>query len=136
MSCRPGALLLTAPKTCSALAKAPLPERPTRSLCLVLTAPRLLPAPPFRCALRGFSKKNELLNGRLAMLGFTAALLMEGPSGGLGPLGQLAWWAGQPATDGFYSSCGFALALWAVLATTIAAAEGSLTSVAGDEDVY
>jgi hypothetical protein len=70
------------------------------------------------------------------MLGFAAALLLEGPSGGRGPLGQLAWWAWQPLTDGLYAGCGLALALWAVLATGIAAAEGNLADVPGDEDVY
>jgi photosystem II protein len=34
----------------------------------------------------GFTKANELFHGRLAMIGFAAALVQEGRLGGVGPL--------------------------------------------------
>lgn len=37
----------------------------------------------------GFTKKNELFVGRVAMLGFAAELIGEVAQGGKGPLGQL-----------------------------------------------
>ena len=37
----------------------------------------------------GFTKKNEVFVGRVAMLGFAAELLGELSQGGRGPLGQL-----------------------------------------------
>ncbi len=37
----------------------------------------------------GFTKKNELFVGRVAMLGFAAELIGELAQGGKGPLGQL-----------------------------------------------
>ncbi len=86
----------------------------------------------------GFSKKNELMNGRLAMLGISAALLFEGASGGLGPLGQLAWWAGLQPTDEFYGTASMVLMGWAVLSTGLAVVKGNWGGqlIAGDEDVY
>lgn len=51
----------------------------------------------------GFNKANELLHGRLAMLGFAAALVQEARMGGAGPLAQVAHYLGVLPTDAFYS---------------------------------
>lgn len=44
----------------------------------------------------GFTRPNEYLNGRVAMLGFAAALLGEIATG-MGPIGQLSVETGIPA---------------------------------------
>lgn len=57
----------------------------------------------------GFTKSNELFNGRMAELGFLAALAGEWSSG-KGALGQIAYYTNQVPDDAFYQKCAFALA--------------------------
>jgi len=85
----------------------------------------------------GFTKKNEIFNGRLAMLGFAAAIFNELRLGvGIGPLAQVANFLNIIPDDGFYM--GAAKALWGFtfLAVAIALLDGNLGNVEGEEDIY
>ncbi|KAI8470670.1 MAG: hypothetical protein J3K34DRAFT_458777 [Monoraphidium minutum] len=84
----------------------------------------------------GFTKKNELFNGRLAMLGFAAALVNEMKTG-FGPIGQVAWWMGavQPADD-FYRTVGMMLLGFAAVATGLSYVAGHSGTITGEEDIY
>jgi hypothetical protein len=83
-----------------------------------------------------FTKKNELLHGRLAALGFLAALVNEAYTG-LGPVGQVAWWLGttQPS-DAWYSQAGSVLVAFAALMTALAYASGRGGTFEGEDDIY
>jgi photosystem II protein len=55
----------------------------------------------------GFSKANEVFNGRMAMIGFAAAILQQLRLGGLygpGPLAQVATFLNIPVDNQFWSS--------------------------------
>ncbi|GBF93152.1 hypothetical protein Rsub_05883 [Raphidocelis subcapitata] len=85
----------------------------------------------------GFTKKNELLHGRLAMLGFLAAVINENATG-LGPIGQVAWWLGKapPISPDWYSNAGLALAAFAAVTTGLAYAAGHAGTTQGEDDIY
>lgn len=71
----------------------------------------------------GFNKRNELLHGRLAMLGFMAAVMAETVTG-YGAIGQLAWWFGAtPVTPDWYSGVMASVVAFAVGATGYAFAK-------------
>lgn len=75
----------------------------------------------------GFTKANELLHGRIAMLGFLGVLLNQLRLGGYtgpGPLAQVAYLLGVPADGNFYSLVPGVFVAWTVLATTLAYING------------
>jgi len=78
--------------------------------------------------------RQELLHGRLAMLGFLAPLVNE-TSTGLGPIGQAAWWMGavQPP-EAFYHNAGVGLMAFAALMTAAAYASGHAGTMEGEGD--
>lgn len=57
----------------------------------------------------GFTKSNELFNGRMSELGFLAALAGEWASG-KGALGQIASYTSQVPDDAFYQKCAYVMA--------------------------
>jgi len=78
----------------------------------------------------GFTKRNEIFNGRLAMLGFLAAVVQEVRMGGKGPLAQIAMYMNVEATDTFYSSMmtGFgAFTLFAIVLGYVRGNNGDLS---------
>jgi photosystem II protein len=80
----------------------------------------------------GFTKKNELFTGRLAMLGFASELIGELNTGGKGPLGQLGLPLNLPLNP---ELAGFGLAVWVGFAL-VAALGGNFGQTEGDEDIY
>jgi len=85
----------------------------------------------------GFTKKNEIFNGRLAMLGFAAALFNEVRMGfGVGPLAQVAYAFGMTPDDSFYSLAGKTLWAFTFIALSIALLDGNVGNVEGEEDIY
>lgn len=82
----------------------------------------------------GFTKRNELLVGRLAMLGFFAALVGEKITH-KGALGQIGLLPGIPTNiDPFYASV--ALAVWVVFWGFSAVGYNNFGQTEGDEDIY
>lgn len=77
----------------------------------------------------GFTKRNDLLHGRLAMLGFAAAVAGE-LLGGAGPMAQVAWWLGVPANERFYQLASNGFLLFALSATGLALALGNIGKLA------
>jgi hypothetical protein len=87
----------------------------------------------------GFTKANELFNGRMAMLGIAAALLNQmwiGGFDGPGPLAQVAHFLNIPADAAFYGLMGPSFVAFSVIATTLAFATGNVGAKPGDEDIY
>ncbi|KAI8477225.1 MAG: hypothetical protein J3K34DRAFT_463283 [Monoraphidium minutum] len=85
----------------------------------------------------GFTKRNELFHGRLAMLGFFATVVNEGATG-MGPIGQVAWWLGAkfyPA-DSWYNSWALGLTAFALVMTGLAYTSGHAGTVQGEDDIY
>ncbi|KAK9823550.1 hypothetical protein WJX72_003663 [[Myrmecia] bisecta] len=81
----------------------------------------------------GFTKKNELFVGRVAMLGFAAALIGEKLTGGKGPLGQV----GLPLNvnvNPAYASVG--LAVWIGFFLVAAVGYNNFGQQDGNEDIY
>jgi len=87
----------------------------------------------------GFTKRNELFNGRASMVGFFAAIvgqLLQGGLYGPGPLAQVANYLSIPVTDEYYSIFpGLALA-WVTFLTTYAYISGRPGSLKGENDIY
>jgi len=87
----------------------------------------------------GFTKKNEVFQGRLAMLGFAAAIINQLRLGGLtgpGVLAQIAHYLGRDADDRFYSWVPEIFLTWFVLATALAYLNGKPGTSQGEEDIY
>ncbi|KAK9852590.1 hypothetical protein WJX84_007151 [Apatococcus fuscideae] len=80
----------------------------------------------------GFTKKNELFVGRVAMLGFASELLGEIQTAGKGPLGQL----GVPLTPVGKEYAGFALALWIGVFAVAAVGFNRVGQQEGNEEIY
>ncbi|GBF99270.1 hypothetical protein Rsub_12030 [Raphidocelis subcapitata] len=93
------------------------------------------PAKFFGCSPHfGFTKKNELLHGRLG--GFLAAVINESTTG-LGPIGQVAWWMGSIAPgDSWYRNAGLGLAAFALLMTAAAYSAGHSGTLQGEDEIY
>ncbi|KIZ02412.1 chloroplast photosystem II-associated protein [Monoraphidium neglectum] len=84
----------------------------------------------------GYTKKNELFVGRMSMIGFFMGLINEMQSG-LGPIGQVSWWLGNPTpSDEFYSKAKVAILGFAALVTVIGYATGRAGTVEGEEDIF
>lgn len=83
----------------------------------------------------GFTKPNELFNGRLAMLGFVAACIGEIVTG-YGPLGQVAYWLGVQPDDEWYQKSKTVLMSWALFATGLSYLLGNYGQTKGDEQIY
>jgi len=87
----------------------------------------------------GFTKRNELFNGRAAMVGFFAAVvgqLLQGGVYGPGPLAQVANWFNIPVTDEYYTIFpGIALAFVTVI-TAYAYLSGRPGTLRGEKDIY
>jgi hypothetical protein len=109
---------------------------------------RFLGVAPFEW---GFTKRNELLHGRLAMLAFLGTCAAELHTGGLGVVGQAAWWLGRAGVDvsvgagglmpalpgdGWYSRAAGALLAWSLFCFVLAYARGSTGEADGGDDVY
>jgi len=87
----------------------------------------------------GFTKRNELFNGRMAMLGFFSAVVGQFLQGGLygpGPLGQVANWFNIPLTDEYYSIFPTLALLWVAGLTATAYLSGRPGSLKGENDIY
>jgi len=84
----------------------------------------------------GFTKKNEIFNGRLAMLGILAAVIQEWRLGGLGPLAQIAYFLNITPTDGFFSLANKSLIVFTILATSLAFLDGNINGADDEKDVY
>ncbi|KAL3151035.1 hypothetical protein ABBQ38_012904 [Trebouxia sp. C0009 RCD-2024] len=81
----------------------------------------------------GFTKQNEVFVGRVAMIGFAAAIVGEIQTGGKGPLGQLALPIQTPVNPGL---AGFGLAVWIGFSLFTAIGLGNLGQAQGGEDIY
>ncbi|KAL3145684.1 hypothetical protein ABBQ32_003219 [Trebouxia sp. C0010 RCD-2024] len=81
----------------------------------------------------GFTKQNEVFVGRIAMIGFAAAIVGEIQTGGKGPLGQLALPIQTPVNPGL---AGFGLAVWVGFSLFTAIGLGNLGQAQGGEDIY
>jgi photosystem II protein len=81
----------------------------------------------------GFSKPNELIVGRIAMLGFASELIGEINTGGKGPLGQLGLPLNLPVNA---ELAGWGFAIWVGFALLAALSTGNWGEVEGDEDIY
>jgi len=81
----------------------------------------------------GFTKKNELFVGRVAMLGFAADLIGEQLTGGKGPLAQIGLGIGQPLNP---ELAGFGLAVWIGFFLVAAIGYGNFGQQDGNEDIY
>lgn len=96
----------------------------------------------------GFFKRNELLHGRIAMLAFLASCAAEIKTGGLGTIGQAAYWLGKagvdvgigtlPAlpNDDWYARTGGAILAWSLFCFALAYARGERGEGSGGDDVY
>lgn len=86
----------------------------------------------------GFTKKNEVFNGRLCMLGFLAACGNEIATHGLGTIGQVAsLYTNAPITEGLYSSGLVFLGAWTLIAGSLAFLSGNgVGQTQGDNDIY
>jgi hypothetical protein len=99
----------------------------------------------------GFTKRNELLHGRIAMLAFLGSCAAEIKTGGLGTIGQAAFWLGKAGVDvgvgaggvmpalpaeGWYAQAAGALLAWSVFCFLLAYARGSTGETEGGGDVY
>lgn len=101
--------------------------------------------------LPGFTKRVELLHGRLAMLAFLNICIQEIRTGGLGFLGQAAFLLGKvgvdvgstgvdlmpalPPDEWYARAAGWLLA-WSVFWTAMAYARGETGQTKGGDDVY
>lgn len=84
----------------------------------------------------GFTKQNELFNGRMAQLGFLAALTGEVVSGH-GPIGQVAKYFDLSVGDELYANAKVVLGLWTLFLLASAAVTGNWgQKVPGDDNVY
>lgn len=81
----------------------------------------------------GFTKKNELFVGRVAMLGFASELLGEVFTKGKGPFGQLGVPLGQPLNSEY---AGVALAVWVGFFLFAAIGFGNFGQQEGNEEIY
>ena len=79
----------------------------------------------------GFTKKNELFVGRVAMLGFAAELIGELAQGGKGPLGQLGAYCDVDAScDSFLETYGASMVkLFAELLETVVSGTASVVRI-------
>ncbi|KAL6760716.1 hypothetical protein V8C86DRAFT_2550421 [Haematococcus lacustris] len=89
----------------------------------------------------GFSKANELLHARLAMLGFAGLCWREASDPALlrvGPLAQVARLLHIPTSTTYFDACATAFLVFAGLATAVAYLVGrpGPDSLVGDKDVY
>ncbi|KAL0044887.1 hypothetical protein WJX82_001051 [Trebouxia sp. C0006] len=81
----------------------------------------------------GFTKRNEVFTGRIAMIGFAAAIFGEVQTGGKGPLGQLALPIHTPIGS---QLAGFGLAIWFGFSLFAAIGLGNLGQAEGGEDMF
>jgi photosystem II protein len=81
----------------------------------------------------GFTKKNELFVGRVAMLGFAFAIIGEKLTGGKGPLAQIGIPLGQPLNPTY---AGLALAVWIGFFGLAAIGYNNFGQTDGDEGIY
>jgi photosystem II protein len=89
----------------------------------------------------GFTKKNELFNGRMAMLGFTAGIfnqLLLGGLNGPGPLAQVAAYLRIPPNDAFWSSVPTFFIGFTIFATALSYLRGESGEKTrfGEDDIY
>lgn len=87
----------------------------------------------------GFTKANELFNGRLAMIGFTLAVLNQFRMGGYegyGPIAQVAGAFGVPVDDMLYASLPTFYIGAVVVAIAGAYITGNTGTKVGEEDIY
>jgi len=87
----------------------------------------------------GFTKRNELFNGRASMVGFFAAIVGQFLQGGLygpGPLGQVANYLSIPITDEYYSIFPTLALVWVIGLTATAYLSGRPGTLKGENDIY
>lgn len=85
----------------------------------------------------GFTKKNELFNSRLVMIGFLMACVNEYTTGGLGALGQVGKALGATLSDSYYNStCLTVIAAWTVITGGLALLSGNWGQMEGDDEIY
>jgi len=87
----------------------------------------------------GFTKANELFNGRMAMLGFAAALAHQLVLGGLngpGPLAQFALIYANQTPQQLWDSFPTTFGIFTVFATVLAYVAGKPGSIKGEDEIY
>jgi hypothetical protein len=87
----------------------------------------------------GFTKRNELFTGRLAMLGFAAALLQQLRIGGLngpGPLGQIAYFFNISDQTAFYAGIPTFVFGFGVFCGVVGYLTGKPGTIKGEDDIY
>jgi len=87
----------------------------------------------------GFTKSNELFVGRMAMLGFAAALIQQVRLGGVtgpGPLGQIAYFLNINADTAYYAGIPTFIFGFGVLCAVVGYLTGKTGSIKGEEDIY
>ncbi|KAG2495306.1 hypothetical protein HYH03_006578 [Edaphochlamys debaryana] len=85
----------------------------------------------------GFTKRNELFHGRLAMIGFLFAFVNEIKTG-MGPLGQVASYLGIYPDNAWYSLCSSSFLIFTalMLATSVAFPSRLQGSAASEDEIY
>jgi len=87
----------------------------------------------------GFTKANEVFVGRIAMLGFPAAIIGQLRMGGLdgpGPIAQVANIFGKVPDEAWYSAVGGYFSLFVIVTLAVAYIQGRPGTVQGEDDIY
>jgi hypothetical protein len=70
------------------------------------------------------------------MLGFLASCVGELRSGGLGPIGQLAWWFNSQPTDTLYDNAKVAVLGWSAILLLVSTFNGALAPTSDEREIY
>eukprot|EP00878_Enallax_costatus_P000218 GHUV01000279.1.p1 GENE.GHUV01000279.1~~GHUV01000279.1.p1 ORF type:complete len:297 (+),score=66.58 GHUV01000279.1:219-1109(+) len=84
----------------------------------------------------GFTKRNEVFAGRIAMLGFLGTCLAEPIAGGRGALGQIAWWLHLPVSHTYYQFTEYILLLVPIVFGVAAYINRRPGELKGGDDIY
>jgi hypothetical protein len=84
----------------------------------------------------GFTKKNEVFAGRIAMLGFLGTALTEPITNGRGALGQIAWWLHIPVSHTYYQFCEYVMVVMPFVFAVMAYVNRRPGQLKGGDDIY